>query len=193
MGLLAGVAIGVMVGGVLALSIIAVLTPVKGAAIMGDGVTLVGLAPARFTRGVGSLGVTTVATPRGTPVPVVGPRGAAIGSKSSTVVPAVVVATPIALLAIGVVAIGLGLLLWTGAGPVARLATDVTVAWEVGLGVAILGGRLQHVGLKLRRDFGFIDGGDGRGPVARLLLRLVQAIGFLTDFEEGDVVVIKDL
>ena len=174
-------AISVVIGGVLALAIVAVLAPVKGSTIVGGGVTLVGLAPARVTRGVGSLGVTTVATPGGTPVPVVGPRGAAIGAKSSSVVPAVVVATPIALLAIGVVAIGLGLLLGAGAGPVARLPTDVTVAWEVGLGVTILGGRLQQVGLEPGRDFGFVYGGDGRGPMAGLFLRLVQAVGFLTD------------
>ena len=168
LSLLSFVAFSVVVGGVLALAIIAVLAPVEGSTIVGDGRTLEGLAPARFTRGVGSLVVVMVATPRGTPVPVVGPRGAAIGPKSSSVVPAVVVATPITLLAIGVVAIGLGVLLGTGAGPVARLATDVTVAWEVGgLGVTIVGGRLQQVGLELGRDFGFVNGGDSRGPVAR--------------------------
>ena len=123
-------AIGVMVGGVLALSIIAMLTPVEGPAIMGDSVTLVGLAPAGLSRGVGSLGIAPVAIPGSTPVPVVGPGGASIGSKASFIVLIpVVVATPVALLAIGVVAIGLGLLLGAGAGPVARLATDVTVAW----------------------------------------------------------------
>ena len=97
------------------------------------------------------MGVATVATPGatlgGTPVPVVGPRGAAVGSESSFVVPAVVVAIPVALLAIGVVTSGLGLLLRAGAGPVARLATDVAVAWEVGgsgrLGVTVVGSGLE--------------------------------------------------
>ena len=43
--------------------------------------------------------------------------------------------------------------------------------------------------MELRGNLGFIDGRDSRGPMARLLLRLVQTISFLADAKEGDSIV----